>query len=243
MRYSIYKITNRLNNKIYIGAHATQNISDNYMGSGTILKKAFKKYGIENFDKDILYTFETEEDMYLKEAELVNEDFIQREDTYNLKLGGFGGWTYINKNRLNQTEKNRKSCLKNLEKANEANAKKVKEGTHRKGFTHSDETKAKMSKHPNRSHKGETNPSFGKKWFNKNNKNELILEIDFEKYIADGWVKGMKQNKPGNKGIKNPSFGKSWYTNGSENKLSSEKDSLDLISKGWTKGRTLKKKS
>jgi len=239
MRYSIYKITNRLNNKIYIGAHATKNINDNYMGSGTVLKKAFKKYGIENFDKDILYTLETEEEMYNKEAELVNESFIKREDTYNLKLGGIGGWTYINKNKLNQTEKAKKASLKNLEKANEKNRELVSKGLHRKGFTHSKETKEKMSKNQNRKHMGEANPSYGKKWFNKEGKNKLILEEDFEKYISEGWVRGMNQKKADIKGKANPSYGKKWFTNGIKNKLSSEKDSLDLISDGWVRGRTL----
>jgi group I intron endonuclease len=91
MYYIIYKITNKLDSKIYIGAHATENINDGYMGSGKYLKRAVKKYGIENFVKDILFVFDNKEDMFSKEAEIVTESFVVSSDTYNVKLGGSGG--------------------------------------------------------------------------------------------------------------------------------------------------------
>ena len=75
MFHIIYKITNLVNNKIYIGAHSTECIDDSYMGSGHALNRAKRKYGIENFKKDILFVYATAEEMYMKESEIVTESF------------------------------------------------------------------------------------------------------------------------------------------------------------------------
>lgn len=117
MKYTIYKITNKVNSKIYIGKHQTKDINDGYMGSGKMLRQAQKKYGIENFYKEILYVFEAEEEMNLKEKELVTEEFCLREDTYNICVGGQGGFSYINNNMLydiNQRRVNGKTSMSKL---------------------------------------------------------------------------------------------------------------------------------
>lgn len=41
----LYKITNLINNKEYIGIHSSNSLSDNYYGSGTLIRNAIKKYG------------------------------------------------------------------------------------------------------------------------------------------------------------------------------------------------------
>ena len=49
------------------------NINDGYIGSGKYLKRAIKKYGIENFKRQILFEFDNSIDMYNKEKELMKE--------------------------------------------------------------------------------------------------------------------------------------------------------------------------
>ena len=100
MHYTVYKITNKINGKIYIGKHKTKNLCDGYMGSGKRLKDSIKSHGIENFSKEILFNFDNEEEMNFKEAEIVTEEFCLREDTYNMCPGGNGGFGYINNNSI-----------------------------------------------------------------------------------------------------------------------------------------------
>ena len=52
--YYIYRITNKVNGKTYIGQHKYKELNDSYMGSGVHLRRAQKKYGMENFEKKIL---------------------------------------------------------------------------------------------------------------------------------------------------------------------------------------------
>lgn len=83
-----YKITNNINGKYYYGVHCTDNINDGYMGSGTRIKPAYKKYGIENFTKEIISFFDTTQELYEYERTIVNEDLIKDDNCYNIKLGG-----------------------------------------------------------------------------------------------------------------------------------------------------------
>ena len=112
MYYLIYKITNNVNNKIYIGKHQTENKDDEYMGSGKILKRAVEKYGLDKFTKEILFECNSLEEMNQKEAEIVDEEFVARLDTYNVKLGGQGGWDFCNKNSELQRQKAKQGWIK-----------------------------------------------------------------------------------------------------------------------------------
>lgn len=98
--YTIYKTTNKINGKIYIGCHKTNDLEDGYMGSGKILLYAIDKYGVENFIKEIIEVFDNPKAMFEMEATLVNEEFVNSTETYNICEGGKGGFGYINANGL-----------------------------------------------------------------------------------------------------------------------------------------------
>lgn len=89
--YFTYQTKNLINGKTYIGARSTNKIDDGYFGSGVLLKKAIKKYGKENFERQILCFFETREEMWKEEEFLITEDWIKDNSNYNIKGGGLGG--------------------------------------------------------------------------------------------------------------------------------------------------------
>lgn len=111
MFYTVYKITNLLNSKIYIGVHKTDNLNDGYMGSGINIKRAIKKYGIINFKKEYIEIFENEDDMFNMESLLVDDDFIKSDNSYNIKNGGFGSWKYVNDNITDDDKKSKGKWL------------------------------------------------------------------------------------------------------------------------------------
>lgn len=105
MKYIIYKTTNLVNGKIYIGYHQTETPDefDGYLGCGvnlnfrrsllsnrTPIQKAIKKYGPENFKRETLQVLDTLEEARAAEAAIVTPEFLKRADTYNAALGGQG---------------------------------------------------------------------------------------------------------------------------------------------------------
>jgi len=207
--YTVYKITNNVNDKYYIGKHQTKDLDDGYMGSGKLIQRAIQKYGIENFTKEILHVFDTEEEMNLKEAELV----IVSEETYNLCEGGKGGFSYINNNSLNAgrhvIHKFRHMGSKSLKgktydeiygikKSNEYRKLLAVRCRERQsniipskvwtGQKHTNKTKTRMSE----SHKGSKNSQFGTCWITNGNEVKKIPLEALDSHLEMGYHKGRK---------------------------------------------------
>lgn len=87
----VYMTVNLVNGKIYIGVHTTNCVNDSYLGSGKLLNKAIKKYGRENFKREILKFTLTKKEAYAIEKQIVNSTFIKESTNYNMKEGGYGG--------------------------------------------------------------------------------------------------------------------------------------------------------
>lgn len=89
--YYMYKITNLINNKIYIGVHGTNNLNDGYFASGLMINRSLKKYGIDSFKREIINWYDYEVEMLDDERRIVNHEFINSNKTYNCIIGGQGG--------------------------------------------------------------------------------------------------------------------------------------------------------
>lgn len=88
----IYKTTNLVNNKLYIGQKQSNKfLGDKYLGSGFYLKKAIVKYGKDNFKVDLLcecsskIELDEKEKYYIKKLNTTN-----RKIGYNIATGGEG---------------------------------------------------------------------------------------------------------------------------------------------------------
>jgi hypothetical protein len=146
MYFIVYETTNLINGKKYRGAHICKRLDDSYLGSGVLLKKAISKYGFENFKRKILIECDSVESMFIHEAQFVNADWVDDPNTYNLKIGGEGGWDYINKNGLRWDEEKKRLWSIEMKKKRISGEWAPKNPTYGfKNKTHSIKSKQKIS--------------------------------------------------------------------------------------------------
>lgn len=213
--YTVYRVTNKVNGKVYIGCHKTRNLDDGYMGSGKYLKRAIEKHGIDKFEKEILFVYDNPEEMFAKEAELVTEDFIAEENTYNLKVGGMGGWDYANSTMNSNLKseygkmgykvslerygnewikKGRKRAKERIKEIIESNPNYFKDRASRSfvGRTHTEESKDKMSKtHRERLKDPTNNSQYGTRWIHSLEE-KRSKKIKKDEPLPEGWKEGRK---------------------------------------------------
>lgn len=182
-----------LNGKIYIGAHSSEILDQRYLGSGIQLKSAIKKYGIENFRKEILEFFENREDAFKQESEVVTEEFIKEDTNYNMMPGGLGGAV-----RTKEWKEKVSSKLKGRVFSEEHSRKKslaqTGEKNHRYGKPNPNNPKMY----------GKDNAMFGKKHSEETKKaiseNRKLTKVDYTPDLIHALLMACK--------------GKFWYNNG-----------------------------
>lgn len=213
-----YRITNKLNDHFYFGVHNTDNIEDGYMGSGKRLHYAFKKYGIENFEKEILKFFSTEQEAFEFESEIVTESLVKADNCYNISVGG----KYLDcTNKAVVKDKDSNYFL--IDKTDERfinnqvsgitfgmvpvkdasgsvflvdkNDKRIKNGKLNylwTGRKHTKKTREKMSNthKKNNNNVGAKNSQFGTCWVTNGTENKKIKIKDFDEFENNGWKKG-----------------------------------------------------
>lgn len=219
MYYTVYKITNNINEKYYIGMHQTNNLEDGYMGSGKLISRAINKYGIENFSKIILHIFDNEEDMKNKEKELV----VISENTYNLMEGGEGGFGYINSKGLADYKKAGK-------KGSDIQRELMKD----ENWYNFWYERYKNSRY---------DPKVIEKIKKGLKKARSEGRIPYKQLNSFESIEKKKETYKKNKhqqGQKNSQYDTCWITNGKENKKIKKEDLDYYIKKGYNKGRIIK---
>lgn len=199
----IYKTTNIINNKYYIGMHSTDNLNDGYIGSGYKLRRSVKKYGKENFKCEILEFLPDRNLLKEKEKQLVNEDLLRDEMCMNLKTGGYGGFcneehrkNFMNVSKLTQFTKYNNPLNNLLERKKSKNRLKklwldgkIKNNPWPKGKPHSEKTKKEIGLKNSLKQTGENNSQFGTFWITNGTDNKKIKKGS---KIPHGWYNGRK---------------------------------------------------
>jgi len=161
--FYIYKTTCKVNGKIYIGQHISKRLNDSYIGSGKAFRNAVKKYGKENFIKEIIEYCSCQLDLNEREIYHIKQFNSLYPNGYNLTKGGDGNFGWIPSDEVKQKIREAhigfkyspEFCIKRSELTkgpkNPNYAKKMSEETKEKirnsikGFRHSEETKKKLS--------------------------------------------------------------------------------------------------
>ena len=241
----IYKITNLINGKIYIGQHkySKPELDTNYIASGILINESIKKYGLKNFNKELIDTANNLEELNQKEIYYINLFNSKAPNGYNLTNGGDG--------MLNPSDETRnKMALKKLgtKQSEETKEKRI---IRLKQIEHTQEWALNISK----ARQGQKMPDlciqkskerlYGTSWYNNGIEENRWLEDD----VPEGWVKGrLNGYHPTNLGYKhseetkqkahNIMVKKIWFNNGKE-EIRIEIDSD--IPKGYVKGRLKRK--
>jgi uncharacterized protein YktA (UPF0223 family) len=252
-----YKITNNLNGHYYYGVHNTKDLEDGYMGSGKRLQYAIRKYGVENFTREILKYFDSKEEAYQYESEIVTESLVEDPNCYNLVEGGRGSFS--------------KECNENkarlVDEEGKCRAVSMNDPIYKSGLWHGI-TKGKANYRNKIT--GEIKMisvdqvdknvwefiSVGKTVVKDSKGNIFLVDASDEKIKAGIYTylwKGRKHKESSiqkmhethlknehQKGSKNSQYGTCWVFKNKSNKKISLKELDDYIQNGWIRGRLLK---
>lgn len=169
----IYKVTSKLNGKIYIGKHNKTYFDTDYYGSGTYIRRSVNKHGKENFDLEMIDTYETQDECHDKERYYIKL-YNSNDNSIGYNISSGGEWGDISKGL---SPEDRAKWIERMSKS-------------RKGLRQSKEERLKRSK----MYSGEGNPQYGKKGTNLGKK--------FDKEWCNNISKSLKGRKKGSHSMK-----------------------------------------
>lgn len=186
MKYGfIYMTTNLVNRKKYIDQrryHSDSPESDaKYLGSGINMTRAIKKYGIENFTREILEECDTLEDLNNAEIKWISKfDAVNDKNFYNIAAGGLAGDTWNG-----QSQYKKRKFKKRIAESNRTRQRDV----------------SRIS--------GSLNPAFGRHWYKDvKNRKQYYLHEDDPRILQLGLIRGMFRSKRHNEKISSSLKGK-----------------------------------
>ena len=208
----IYKTSNLLNGKFYVGMHSTDNLEDGYVGSGKRLGYSIRKYGFENHKFEILEFLPSREELKKREAEVVNEEMLKHPLCMNLKFGGEGGWDHLNGNNRSSLHRTnaakagweiRKNDPNKIKKHSDFHAERMKRlaaagnspsigNRSFLGKELSDEHKRKIGEKNSKIQSGSGNSQFGTCWICNDQEVKRIKAEELQLWLDAGWRKGRK---------------------------------------------------
>lgn len=157
MYHYIYKTTCIVTNKFYYGMHSTTNLNDGYKGSGKILMRSIKKYGMDAHITEIISYYTDRELLKHAEKIIINESLLENPLCMNLKIGGEGGGQRGIKRSSDTIYRMRQGRLKLLSEGWKPSELSIEEMKNKlRGRKHTDETKRKMAD----AHNGKAMPPF-----------------------------------------------------------------------------------
>lgn len=198
--YYTYKVLFS-NGDYYLGQHITNNIEDGYTGSGKKLNER-----TDPFTFDILEYYNSEKELNTAEAELIGDLWYTDPKCLNMKEGGTGGWSAVNKTldrsyMLSEEYREKMSEIakrlhsegkipKFTKEDSEKGVKRMLELYPKSPFygkTHTEETKNKIGQKNAKHQKGKGNSMYGKMWITNEQKSTRINKGES---IPEGWRKG-----------------------------------------------------
>lgn len=232
----IYKTTNLVNGKIYIGQKKSkQFLGNRYLGSGRRLHCAIMHYGKENFNVSLIEEIDNPEEMDNREIYWIKHyDSTNPEIGYNLSLGGnthrdlvgihngfYGKKHSIEARKINsEKHKGKTAWNKGLTKNTDERVKKYS-------------VSLKVNIDMNGSHSKNT------VWINKNNKSKMVKQEELPYYLSLGYNEGrvFKNPKEMARKISQSITGRKRINNGIEEKTVVESEVNYYLSLGWKLGR------
>jgi group I intron endonuclease len=202
----IYKTTNLINGKFYVGMHSTNNLKDGYLGSGKKLRYSIRKYGTENFKIEYLEFFDNRIDLANREKELVTEDLLKDPMCMNLKSGGDGGcageaamkWSKAGIAKRKWLFENEPNFRKEVNQATSIRTKILWENgkfdlhfnnKYWVGKSHREDSKRKIGEANKLKQSGSANSQFGTCWITNGTENKKIKKTE---KLPEGWEFGRK---------------------------------------------------